>query len=68
MVVFISEKLKAGQIRGMYQSLGKKEKQQLRNKIKNLVKGQLVNNLVDWLLKEISEGKFQLEFSIKKTE
>ncbi len=84
-VVFISEKLKAGQIRGIYQSLEKKEKQlkklqetlsnprakkrskkELEDKITNLLKGQFLNNLVDWSLSEISEGKFQLEFQINQ--
>lgn len=84
-VVFISEKLKAGQIRGIYQSLEKKQKQlrelqgslsnprakkqnkeELENKITNLLKGQFQNNLIDWSVSEISEGKFQLEFSINQ--
>jgi len=84
-VVFISEKLKAGQLRGIYQSLEKKQKQlrelqeslsnprakkrnkeELENKITNLVKGQFLNNLIDWSLNEISEGKFQLQFSINQ--
>ncbi len=84
-VVFISEKLKAGQIRGIYQSLEKKQKQlrelqeslsnprtkkrnkeELEDKITNLVKGQFMNNLIDWSVNEISEGKFQLKFSINR--
>jgi transposase len=84
-IVFISEKLKAGQIRGIYQSLEKKQKrlrklqesllnprakkrnkEQLEEKISNLLKGQFLNNLIDWSLSEISEGRFQLEFSINK--
>ncbi len=84
-VVFISEKLKAGQIRGIYKSLGKKQKQltelqkalsnprakkrnkeELEDKINNLLKGQFLNNLVDWSLSEISEGRFQLQFSINQ--
>jgi transposase len=84
-VVFISEKLKAGQIRGIYQSLEKKQKklrelqeslsnprtkkrnkEELEDKITNLVKGQFVNNLIDWSVNEISEGKFQLKFSINR--
>jgi transposase len=84
-VVFISEKLKAGQIRGIYQSLEKKQKQlrelqeslsnprakkrnkeELENKITNLLKGQFLKNLIDWSVSEISEGKFQLEFSINR--
>ncbi|MCD6162171.1 MAG: IS1634 family transposase [candidate division Zixibacteria bacterium] len=84
-VVFISEKLKAGQIRGIYQSLEKKQKklrelqeslsnprakkrnkEELEEKISNLLKGQFLNNLIDWSLSEISEGKFQLQFSINQ--
>lgn len=84
-VVFISEKLKAGQIRGIYQSLEKKQKQlrelqeslknprakkrnkeKLEEKINNLLKGQFQNNLIDWSLSEISEGRFQLQFSINQ--
>jgi transposase len=84
-VVFISEKLKAGQIRGIYQSLEKKQKQlrelqeslsnprakkrnkeELENKITNSLKGQFLKNLIDWSVSEISEGKFQLEFSINR--
>jgi transposase len=77
--------LKAGQIRGIYQSLEKKQKrlrelqesllnprakkrnkEQLEEKISNLLKGQFLNNLIGWSLCEISEGRFQLEFSINK--
>lgn len=84
-VVFISERLKAGQIRGIYQSLEKKQKQlkelqevlsnprakkrnkeELENKIINLLKGQFLNNLIDWSISEISEGRFQLQFSINQ--
>lgn len=84
-VVFISEKLKAGQIRGMYQSLEKAEhqvkqlqqrlcnpkarirdKDHLENTIRSFVKGQFIKNLIDWSLQEISEGKFQLEFSVNQ--
>lgn len=84
-VVFISEKLKAGQIRGIYQSLEKKQKQlrelqgslsnprakkqnkeELENKITSLLKGKFQNNLIGWSVSEISEGKFQLEFSINQ--
>ena len=84
-VVFISEKLKAGQIRGIYQSLEKKQKQlrelqkslsnprakkrnkeELENKITNLLKGQFLKNLIAWSVSEISKGKFQLEFSINR--
>jgi transposase len=84
-VVFISEKLKAGQIRGIYQCLEKMEqqlrqlqesllkprakkrnKEELENKITNLVKGQFLDNIIDWSLTELSEGKFRLRFSINR--
>jgi transposase len=82
-VVFISEKLKAGQMRGIYKSLDTKQKQlrelqkslsnprarkrskkELEDKIANMLKGQYMSNLVDWSLWEVSDGKFQLQFSI----
>lgn len=84
-VVFISEKLKAGQIGGIYKSLEKKQqqlnelqeslsnpkgkkrnKEELENKITNLLKGQFLNNLIDWSVSEMPEGKFQLEFSVNE--
>jgi transposase len=82
-IVFISERLKAGQLRGIYQSLEKKEaelkklqetlcnprakkreKVQLEDQVRNLVKGQFIKDVIDWSLTEISDGKFQLTFSI----
>lgn len=84
-VVFISEKLKAGQLRGMYQSLEKAEHQlkllqqnlcnpkgKMRDKagledtIRSVVKGQFTKDSIDWSLQEVSEGKFQLNFSINQ--
>ena len=82
-IVYISEKLKAGQLRGIYQALTKKMKElkeiqkslshpnakkrdkvQLEEKIKNLVKGQYIKDLIEWSLKEESEGRFKLDFYI----
>jgi transposase len=82
-IVFISEQLKAGQIRGVYQALEKKEKQlkqlqaqlrnpgsrqqdkkQLENKILNILKGQYMNNLIDWSLEEKPQSRFDLQFSV----
>ena len=82
-IVYISEKLKAGQLRGIYQALTKKMKElkeiqkslshprakkrdkvQLEEKIKNLVKGQYIKGLIEWSLKEESEGRFKLDFYI----
>lgn len=84
-IVFISERFKAGQIRGVYQALSKKEKllkqlqaqlsnpgakqrdqKQLENKITDLLKGQYMRNLINWSLDEISEGRFNLKFSINQ--
>ena len=84
-VVFISEKLKAGLINGIYQTqeknqeqlrelqeslsnprAKKRNKEELEEKMSNLLKGQFLNNLVDWSLSEISEGKFQLQFSVNQ--
>lgn len=84
-IVFVSEKLKAGQLRGIYQSLGKKEMQlqqlqkslsnpktkkrdkiQLTDKITKLINGQFMIGLIDWSLTEVTEGKFNLEFSINQ--
>ncbi|WP_169702850.1 IS1634 family transposase [Candidatus Kuenenia stuttgartensis] len=82
-VVFISEKLKVGQLRGMSQSLEKAEhqlkllqqhlcnpkgkmrdKEGLEDTIRSVVKCQFAKDVIDWSLKEVSEGKFQLNFSI----
>ena len=84
-IVFISEQFKAGQIRGIYQALSKKErllkqlqtqlsnprarkrdKKQLENKIMDLLKGQYMSKLIKWSLDEISQGMFNLEFSINQ--
>ena len=84
-IVFISEKLKAGQLRGIHQSLTKKEKElrelqktlsnprakkrkkeELEHKIKTVVKGQFLKDLINWSLQEISEDNFCLDFSINK--
>jgi transposase len=84
-IVFISDQFKAGQIRGIYQALSKKErllkqlqtqlsnprarkrdKKQLENKIMDLLKGQYMSKLIKWSLDEISQGMFNLEFSINQ--
>jgi len=84
-IVFISEQFKAGQIRGVYQALSKKEKllkqlqaqlcnpqakrrdkKQLEIKIIDMLKGQYMSNLINWSLHEISQGMFNLEFSINQ--
>ena len=82
-VVYVSEQLKAGQIRGLHQSLQKKEKalqelqqslgsargkkrdkQQLQERIKNLLKERYIRDIVQWSLTEVTQGKFALRYSI----
>ena len=82
-IVYISERLKAGQLRGIYQSLTKKIKElkiiqkslsnpggkkrnrlQLEERIKDVIKGQYLKGIIEWSLKEDSEGKLQLDFNI----
>ena len=82
-IVYISEGLKAGQLRGIYQSITKKIKElkiiqkslsnsggkrrnrlHLEEKIKDIVKGQYLKDIIEWSLKEGSEGKLQLDFNI----
>ena len=84
-VVFISDKLKSGQIRGIHQSLEKienqlqliqkslsnpkakkRDKEELRNKIENIIKKQYVKELIEWTLKELSNGVFELHFTINQ--
>ena len=85
-IVYISEGLMAGQLRGIYQSLAKKMKElkkiqkslsnpggkkgnrlQLEERIKNVVNVQYIKDLIEWSLKEDSEGKLQLNFNISIT-
>lgn len=82
-VVHLSEQLKAGQIRGLYQSLEKKQKalqklqqglrspkgkkrgkDRLTERIKTLLKERYVKDIVHWSLQEVSDGKFELSYSI----
>jgi transposase len=82
-IVYISEELKAGQLRGIYQSLAKKMKElqkirinlsnpegqkrdrlQLEERIKDIINGQYIKDLIEWSLKEESKGKFQFDFNI----
>ena len=82
-IVYISERLKAGQLRGIYQSLTKEIKElkiiqkslsnpggkkrnrlQLEERIKDVIKGQYLKGIIEWSLKEDSEGKLQLDFNI----
>ena len=44
----------------------KRKKEQLEDKITNIVKVQFVKDIIDWSLQEISAGKFQLEFTINQ--
>jgi len=80
-IVFISENLKAGQLRGIYQSLDKKLRKlrklqqslrrpsarrqseaKLQQTVKQIVKGQFTNELINWSLVQESDSRFQLEF------
>ena len=82
-IIFISSKLKAGRIRGIYQSLEKieqeleklkaslasprakkRDKNTLEAKIEGILKGQYVKDIVNWSLKEVSEGRFILDYLI----
>lgn len=82
-VVFVSDRLKAGQIRGVYQSLAKKEKslqelqkslvnprakkrnrKDLEKKIKAIVSGQYLKDILKWSLVEAEEGKFVLDYQV----
>ncbi|RLD93049.1 MAG: IS1634 family transposase, partial [Bacteroidetes bacterium] len=82
-VVFVSDRLKAGQIRGVYQSLAKKEKslkelqkslanprgkkrnkKDLEKKIKTIVSGQYLKDILKWKLTETEQGKFVLDYQV----
>jgi transposase len=84
-LVFVSDRLKAGQIRGIYQSLDKKEKslkelqqalvsqkgkkrdrEELEKKIKTIVAGQYLQDVIKWKLTETESGKYFLDFLIDK--
>ena len=84
-VVYVSDSLKAGQLRGIHQALEKKERElkklqetlhrgtapkqkrtELEDRITRLVKGQFINQVIEWSLREESEGRFHLEFLINK--
>jgi transposase len=82
-IVFISDRLREGQIRGVYQALEKNEKQlaelqqqlqkpraikrkreELEKKIRSMTRGQYINEVIQWELKEVKIGKFILHYSI----
>lgn len=81
-LVFVSDRLKAGQLRGVYQALEKREKElqkiqqalsaspaneqdraTLEDKIKKLVKGQFLEDIIVWSLTKSPKGRLQLAFS-----
>jgi len=83
MVVFVSDRLKAGQIRGVYQSLAKKEeslqelqkslanprakkrnRKDLEKRIKTIVSGQYLKDILKWKLTEIEQGRFVLDYQV----
>jgi transposase len=84
-VVYISEKLKAGQLRGIYSSLEKKRKHlsdfaaslanprgkkrmrtEAEDKIKQILKGQFMDGLIDYTLTDLPNERFKLEYQINK--
>jgi len=84
-LVFVSDRLKAGQIRGIYQNLDKKEKslkelqealinpegkkrdrEELEEKIKTIVSGQYIKDVIIWKLLETGDGKYFLDYQINK--
>ena len=84
-IVFISENLKAGQLRGIYQTLKKKKsalgelqrslanprakkrtREQLVEKIDNLLKGQFMNDLISYELTELDVSRFSMTYRINK--
>lgn len=86
-IVYISEKLKSGQIRGIYQMLANKEKKlkelqkvlsnpraqkrnrkQLTEQINTILKSELAKKLIDWKLKWVGKGMYELIFNINQNE
>ena len=84
-VVFISEKLKAGQLRGIYQALKKRKlalgqlqrslanprakqqtREQVAEKIDNLLKGQFMKDLLTYDLNEMDDGRLSLTYRTNK--
>ena len=84
-VVFISERLKAGQLRGIYQALKKRKmalgelqrslvnprtkkrtREELVEKIDNLIKGQFMKDLLSYELTELDEGHFSMTYRTNK--
>jgi transposase len=84
-VVYVSDRLKAGQLRGIHQALEKKghelrklqerlhrgpvpkaTKTELENQIADLVRGQFINHVIEWSLREEEEGGFRLEYVINQ--
>ena len=82
-LVFVSHRLKAGQLRGIYKSLANKEQQlvelreklekarkqtldkaQLEAKIEAIAKGQHIDDVIEWDLRETAEARFQLDFKV----
>jgi len=84
-VVFVSESFKAGQIRGVYQSLEKKKQQltelqqclanpkarkqnraKLEVKIKAIVKGQHIDDVLEWSLAKQENDRFTLDWHLNQ--
>ncbi len=84
-IVYISDKLKAGQLRGIYSNLEKKSKKlaefavslanpcgkkrtrtEAEGKIKQSLKGQFMDGLIDYTLTDLPNKRFKLECQINK--
>ena len=84
-IIFISDKLKQGQIRGLYknienaekklralqeniskQNAKKRNKKQLVQQIRNILKDKAINSLFEWDVKWASKGKYHVDYTINK--
>ena len=82
-LLFVSERLKQGQLRGVYRGIDKclktlgeigkalanprckkRSREQLTQSVESATKGQYMQGLFQWEIKEMSEGRFGLTFSL----
>ena len=82
-IIFISDKLKQGQIRGLYKNIEnaekklralqeniskpkakKRNKKQLMQQIRNILKDKAINRLFEWDVKWASKGKYHIDYTI----
>ena len=85
-IIFISDKLKQGQIRGLYKNIEnaekklrtlqenisksiakKRNKKQLMQQIRNILKDKAINRLFEWDVKWASKGKYHVDYTINKS-